>query len=169
MPEMPEFSIQRTAGEPEGSAGAKGRTKPPKATAKPYGRHILGIDSGVQSHHRATTKPSAWEYRATPKPPQCDPKATLRLHQGSTKATPKPHQSHTKAWGKPIAHAGGYCRPGRASGARLSPAAATPPWGWCRGIRALLRNRYCCGWGQPRAGHHFAECTRRLTLVVLPG
>src|ERR1019366_4931899 len=90
MPEMPEFSIQRTAGEPEGSAGAKGRTKPPKATPKPYGRHILGIDSGVQSHHKATTKPSTWEYRATPKPPQCDPKATLRLHQGSTKAPPKP-------------------------------------------------------------------------------
>src|ERR1019366_4692586 len=45
--------------------------KPPKATPKPYSRHILGIDSGVQSH-----------LKATPKPPQ-----------GHTKATPKPHQS----------------------------------------------------------------------------
>src|ERR1035441_4069420 len=45
--------------------GAKYHPKPPKATPRPYCRHILGIDSGVQSH----------------------PKATLRLHQGSTKAT----------------------------------------------------------------------------------
>src|ERR1035437_8468841 len=27
----------------------EGRAKPPKATTKPYSRHILGIDSGVQS------------------------------------------------------------------------------------------------------------------------
>src|ERR1035438_6166174 len=30
--------------------------KPPKATAKPYSRHILGIYSGVQSHPQATPK-----------------------------------------------------------------------------------------------------------------
>src|ERR1035441_3981690 len=30
------------------------RAKPPKATTKPYTRHILGIDSGVQSHPKAT-------------------------------------------------------------------------------------------------------------------
>src|ERR1022692_617508 len=36
---------------------------------------VLGIDSGVQSH----------------------PKATPRLHQGSTKATSEPYQSHPKA------------------------------------------------------------------------
>src|ERR1035441_8905303 len=30
--------------------------KPPKATAKPYCRHILGIDSGVQSQPKATPK-----------------------------------------------------------------------------------------------------------------
>src|ERR1019366_2604050 len=53
--------------------------RPTKATPRPYTRHILGIDSGVQSH----------------------PKATPRLHQGHTKATPKPHQSHTKATPKP--------------------------------------------------------------------
>src|ERR1039458_8537843 len=34
------------------------RAKPLKATPKPYTRHILGIDSGVQSHLKATTKPS---------------------------------------------------------------------------------------------------------------
>src|ERR1035437_11189436 len=55
--------------------------KPPKATAKPYSRHILGIDSGVQSQ----------------------PKATSRPHQSHTKATPKPHQSLTKARPKPPA------------------------------------------------------------------
>src|ERR1035438_5645624 len=55
------------------------RAKPPKATTRPPQGHILGIDSGVQSH----------------------PKATPRLHQGSTKAPPKPHQSHTKATPKP--------------------------------------------------------------------
>ena len=42
--------------------------KPPKATTRPYTRHILGIDSGVQSH----------------------PKATSRLHQSHPKAPPKP-------------------------------------------------------------------------------
>ena len=48
--------------------------KPPKATAKPYCRHILSIDSGVQS-----------QPKATPKPPQSHPHATL-----------KPPQSHLK-------------------------------------------------------------------------
>src|ERR1035441_5175527 len=53
--------------------------KPPKATTKPYSRHILGIDSGVQSH----------------------PKATLKPPQGATKATPMRPQSHLKATPKP--------------------------------------------------------------------
>src|ERR1039457_3440941 len=57
----------------------KARAKPPKATSKPYNRHILGIDSGLQSH----------------------PKATPRLHQGYTKATPKPPPSHPHATPKP--------------------------------------------------------------------
>src|ERR1035438_4701768 len=60
--------------------------KPPKATAKPYSRHILGIYSGVQS-----------QPKATPRPPQSHTKATPKRHQSHTKATPKPHQSHTKA------------------------------------------------------------------------
>ena len=58
---------------------ARATPKPPKATPRPYYRHILGIDSGVQSHPKATTKP-----------PQGYPKAPPRLHQGSTKATPRP-------------------------------------------------------------------------------
>src|ERR1035441_4214200 len=53
--------------------------KPLKATSKPPQRHILGIDSGIQSHPKAT-----------PKPPPSHPKATPRLPQGSTKAPPKP-------------------------------------------------------------------------------
>src|ERR1035441_5347082 len=57
--------------------------KPLKATSKPPQRHILGIDSGIQSHPKAP-----------PKPPQGYPKATPRLHQGSTKATPRLHQGH---------------------------------------------------------------------------
>src|ERR1035437_3723441 len=56
--------------------GQKGRAKPPKATAKPYSRHILGIDSGVQSHTKATPKP----------------------HQGYTKATPRLHQGHLRGF-----------------------------------------------------------------------
>src|ERR1035441_8962826 len=101
----------------------KGRAKPPKATSKPYTRHILGIDSGVQSHTKATSrlhqgstkatpKPHQSHTKATPKPytrhilgidsgVQSHTKATSRLHQGSTKATPKPHQSHTKATPNP--------------------------------------------------------------------
>src|ERR1017187_2727563 len=66
---MTEFSLLREAP----------ALKPPKATAKPYTRHILGIDSGLQSHTKATPRP----------------------HQGHTKATPKPHQSHTKDTLKP--------------------------------------------------------------------
>src|ERR1035438_8058857 len=55
------------------------RAKPPKATTRPPQGHILGMDSGVQSH----------------------PKATPRLHQGSTKAPPRLHQGHTNATSKP--------------------------------------------------------------------
>src|ERR1035438_3855652 len=51
--------------------------KPPKATAKPCSRHILGIYSGVQSHPKATPKPPQSHPKATPKPPQSHPKATL--------------------------------------------------------------------------------------------
>src|ERR1039458_2326261 len=50
--------------------------KPPKATTKPYSRHILGIDSGVQSHPKATPKPPPSHHKAPPQPPPCDPKAT---------------------------------------------------------------------------------------------
>src|ERR1017187_754330 len=60
---MPEKATLWEMQKPEGK-GQKGRAKPPKATTRPYTRHILGIDSGVQSH----------------------PKATPRLHQGYTKA-----------------------------------------------------------------------------------
>ena len=38
-------------------SAAQSHLKPPKATSKPYSRHILGIDSGVQSHTKATPKP----------------------------------------------------------------------------------------------------------------
>ena len=66
-----------------------GGAKPPKATAKPYSRHILGIYSGVQSHPKATPKPTARQpignpvrpqshLKATPKPPSCDPQATSK-------------------------------------------------------------------------------------------
>src|ERR1035438_6798101 len=65
----------------------KGQAKPPKATSKPYSRHILGIYSGVQSHPKAT-----------PKPHQSHTKATPRLHQGSHKATPKPSQGQGNGW-----------------------------------------------------------------------
>src|ERR1017187_2897943 len=80
---MPEFSIQRTAGEPEGRAGAKGRTKPPKATLKPYTRHRLRSTELPQSHSKATLKPHQGYTKATP-----------RLHQGHTKATPMRRSSH---------------------------------------------------------------------------
>src|ERR1019366_6281611 len=71
---------------------SNGGAKPPKATPKPYTRHILGIDSGVQSHPKATLKPTDSQPIGTPKPHQCDPKATPKPHQGYTKATPRLHQ-----------------------------------------------------------------------------
>src|ERR1039457_5395719 len=55
---MTEFSLLREAP----------ALKPPKATAKPYTRHILGIDSGLQSHPKATLKPPQSHTKATPKP-----------------------------------------------------------------------------------------------------
>ena len=67
-------------------AEIEGRAKPPKATAKPYSRHILGIDSGLQSHHTATTQPHHSQHHSPTK-------ATTQPHQSHTKATPKPHQS----------------------------------------------------------------------------
>src|ERR1035437_3668748 len=81
--------------------GAKDYPKPPKATTKPYSRHILGIDSGVQSHPKATLKPPQSATKATPKPHQSHTKATPKPHQGYPKATPRLHQSHTKATPKP--------------------------------------------------------------------
>src|ERR1039458_4413710 len=69
---------------------SKGGAKPPKATAKPYSRHILGIYSGVQSHPKATSKPTDSQPIGPPKPPQSHPKATPKPHQSHTKATPKP-------------------------------------------------------------------------------
>jgi hypothetical protein len=57
----------------------KGGAKPPKATTRPYTRHILGIDSGVQSHLKATPK----------------------RHQGATKATHERRQKDECRMKKP--------------------------------------------------------------------
>src|ERR1035438_8797722 len=65
---MTEFSLLREAP----------ALKPPKATAKPYTRHILGIDSGLQSHLKATLRPPHSHTKATPKPYQSQ---LLRLFQ----------------------------------------------------------------------------------------
>src|ERR1019366_4300729 len=70
---MTEFSLLREAP----------ALKPPKATAKPYSRHILGIDSGVHSHTTATPQP----------------------HHSHTTATPQPHHSHTTATPQPTTQA----------------------------------------------------------------
>src|ERR1039457_3084307 len=76
--------------------GPQSQAKPPKATSKPYTRHLLGIYSGVQSHPKATPRPHQSHTKATPRPHQSHTKATPKPHQSHTKATPKPHQSHTK-------------------------------------------------------------------------
>ena len=47
----------------------KVEAKPPEATTKPYTRHILGIDSGLQSHNNATPKPPQSHTKATSTPP----------------------------------------------------------------------------------------------------
>src|ERR1039457_148086 len=65
---MTEFSLLREAP----------ALKPPKATAKPYTRHILGIDSGLQSHLKATLRPPHSHTTATPQPHQSQ---LLRLFQ----------------------------------------------------------------------------------------
>src|ERR1035441_2341244 len=41
----------------EAEVGGEAGQSHPKAIPKPYSRHILGIDSGVQSHLKATPKP----------------------------------------------------------------------------------------------------------------
>src|ERR1035438_7015320 len=68
-------------------APLKGGAKPPKAIAKPYSRHILGIDSGVQSHTKATPRPHQGYTKATPKPPRSHPHATLKPPIGRPQAT----------------------------------------------------------------------------------
>ena len=82
---------------------AKATQSHPHATPKPYSRHILGIDSGVQSH-----------LKATPRLHQGSTKAPPRLHQGSTKAPPEPHQSHTNATlMRPPSHLQATSKPGQ--------------------------------------------------------
>src|ERR1039457_5146682 len=80
---------------------------------KPYTRHILGIDSGVQSYPKATLKPHQGHTKATPKP-----------HQGHTKATPKPHQGHTKTTPRPLSSH--LIRPVCKSEAQKPPVSAGP-------------------------------------------
>src|ERR1035441_11003526 len=69
---MPAFAAKHPGGVPEATTKLEGRAEPPKATPRPPQGHILGIDSGVQSHL----------------------KATPRLHQGSTKAPPRLYQGY---------------------------------------------------------------------------
>src|ERR1019366_5455224 len=76
-------------------------SKPPKATTRPYSRHILGIYSGVQSHLKATPRPPQSQLLGSTEPPQSHPKATPRLPQGYPKATPKLPQSQVHATYKP--------------------------------------------------------------------
>jgi hypothetical protein len=64
---MPEFSIQRSAGEPQGTAGAK----------------------ATQRHPQATSKPSTWEEIATPK----SPRGEARTQSAECR---KAGQSHSK-------------------------------------------------------------------------
>src|ERR1019366_4242430 len=67
---------------------SKAGAKPPKATPRPPQGHILGIDSGVQSHPKAPPRLPQGSPKATPRLPQGYPKATPRLPQGYPKATP---------------------------------------------------------------------------------
>src|ERR1039458_7756806 len=52
-------------------------------------RHILGIDSGVQSHHKAIYLGVQSHPKATPMRPQSHPKAPPRLHQSHLQARGK--------------------------------------------------------------------------------
>src|ERR1035438_8145253 len=57
------------ADEPKFSLLKKRLGKPaPTPGTKPYTRHILGIDSGLQSHPKATTKPPQGSTKATFRP-----------------------------------------------------------------------------------------------------
>src|ERR1017187_10423971 len=88
---MTEFSLLR-----EGSRTPE-RFRRGEATPRPYCRHILGIDSGVQSHPQATPRLHQGSTKAPPRLHQGSTKATPRLHQGYTKATPRLHQGSHKA------------------------------------------------------------------------
>src|ERR1017187_4088287 len=80
---MTEFSLFREAP----------ALKPPKATAKPYTRHIRGIDSGLQSHTTATPQPHHSHTTATPQPHHSHTTAIPQPYHSHTKAIPQPHQS----------------------------------------------------------------------------
>src|ERR1035438_6573898 len=55
------------------------RRKPPKATPRPPQGHILGIDSGVQSHLKATPRLPQGSHKAPTKPPQSPGSACVNL------------------------------------------------------------------------------------------
>src|ERR1017187_447268 len=98
---MPAFAAKHPGGVPEATTKPEGRAEPPKATPKPPQSHILGIDSGVQSHPKATSKP-----------PQGSTKAPPRLHQGSTKAPPRLRQDYLIAPCQSLGGAKTTCFPG---------------------------------------------------------
>src|ERR1019366_2556001 len=79
---MPAFAARHPGGVPEATTKPEGRAEPPKATPRPPQGHILGIDSGVQSHTKAPPRPHQSPTTATLKPPSSHPKAPPRLHQG---------------------------------------------------------------------------------------
>src|ERR1035438_9073791 len=66
---MTEFSLLREVSRaPPPFRSGEATQSHHKATTKPYSRHILGIDSGVQSHTTATPQPHHSHLKATPKP-----------------------------------------------------------------------------------------------------
>ena len=79
----------------------KGRAEPPKATAKPYSRHILGIYSGGQSHLKATPKPFGRQAVGNRLGTQSHPNASSKPPQSHILGNTEPPQSHTKATPKP--------------------------------------------------------------------
>src|ERR1035441_6320997 len=94
-------AVHRACISPAKGRMQQARAKPPKATTRPPQGHILGIDSGVQSHHKATPRPPQSHILWSTEAPQGHPKATPRLHQGHPKAPPRPPPCDPKATPKP--------------------------------------------------------------------
>src|ERR1035438_5289757 len=94
------------------SQGRQIHPKPPKATTKPYTRHILGIDSGVQSHPKATPRPPQSHILGSTEAPPCDPQAASKPPTCDLQAKYTREGSHVRSYSLRVLFVFSWCSHG---------------------------------------------------------